>query len=60
MSQARNHVEKTQLSPEEKIKVTYFHLIKGIAQHTLADMFDVNIGRVNEAIDAVRQAVSDG
>jgi len=57
MSKARGHIDKTGLTPDEEIKVAYFHLIKGIAQHTLADMFDVNPGRIAEAIERVSRAV---
>src|SRR5262245_51280049 len=57
MALARGFEPKTDLTPHEKIKVAYFHLLRGIAQHTLADMFDVNGGRVAEAVGAVRKAV---
>jgi len=57
MTTARRHIDKTQLTPEEKLKAAYFHLIKGVAQHTLADMFDVNPGRVNTAIEEVSKAI---
>ncbi|RPH76005.1 hypothetical protein EHM76_00190 [bacterium] len=57
MAMARSFEPKGDLTPEEKIKVAYFHLLRGIAQHTLADMFDVNQGRVAEAVADIRKAV---
>ncbi|HEX8835381.1 MAG TPA: hypothetical protein VF748_00465 [Candidatus Acidoferrum sp.] len=53
---ARGYERKTDLTPLEQVKVTYFHLCRGVDQHILADVFDVNIGRVNEAIMAVKKA----
>lgn len=57
MTEARGYTRKANLTPEEKVKAAYFYLIRGIAQQVLADIFDVNMGRVNEAVDAVRGAV---
>jgi hypothetical protein len=44
------------LYPGDKLKIAYFHLVKGIAQHTLADMFNVNPGRIAEAIKPIAKA----
>ena len=55
--EARPPKNKTALTPNEKIKVAYFHLSRGVAQHLLADMFEVNAGRIAEAVEAVRKAV---
>ncbi|PWT73728.1 MAG: hypothetical protein C5B60_07810 [Chloroflexi bacterium] len=57
MTEARGHAAKTALTPREKLKVAYFYLVRGIAQQELADIFEVNQGRINEAIDDVRKAV---
>lgn len=57
MTEARGYERKAHLTPEEKVKVAYFYLIRGIPQQVLADLFDVNQGRVNEAIEAVRNAI---
>jgi hypothetical protein len=57
MAVARGFEPKGALTPQEKIKVAYFHLLRGVAQQTLADMFDVNGGRVAEAVADVRKAV---
>jgi hypothetical protein len=57
MTQKRGHVEKTDLTPREKVKAIYFHEIRGVAQQVLADMFEVNIGRVNEAIMDIKKAI---
>jgi hypothetical protein len=45
---------KTALTPREMLKAAYFHEIRGVPQHVLADIFEVNIGRVNEAVQAIR------
>ena len=50
-------ISKTQLTAEEKITVSWAHLVKGVDQHTLAAMYNVNPGRVAEAIAAVRDVV---
>lgn len=50
---------KTALTPRERIKVAYFYVCKNIPQATLADMFDVNAGRINEAIKAIEKAAQD-
>lgn len=57
MTERRGYVPKTELTPREKLKVAYFYLVRGVAQHVLADMFEVNAGRVAEAVEDVRAAV---
>jgi transposase-like protein len=57
MTQARGYERKAHLTPEEKLKVAYFYLLRGVAMHVLADMFDVNAGRVADAIREVRAAL---
>jgi hypothetical protein len=57
MTEARGYERKTSLTPEEKLKVAYFYLIRGVALQVLADMFDVNSARVAEAVGAVRTAL---
>jgi hypothetical protein len=54
---ARGHTLKTSLTREEKLKCIYFHEIRGVPQSVLADMFDVNPGRVAEAIAEIRAAL---
>lgn len=56
MATARGHEPKTDLLPSERLKCAYFHLVRGWSQQDLADLFNVNSARVNEAIDAVRKA----
>jgi hypothetical protein len=51
---------KTALTPAERIKCAYLHLVRGIAQHDLAVAFEVNMGRVNEAVIAIKKASSFG
>lgn len=57
MTEARGYERKGYLTPEEKLKVAYFHLLRGIAQSVLADMFDVNPGRAAEAVEQVKGAL---
>ena len=52
-----NMKPKTKLTANEKIEVTYWHLVRGYPQHDLAAMYKVNAGRVAEAITAIRDAV---
>jgi hypothetical protein len=54
MTEARGFVRKAHLTPEEKLKCAYFHMIRGFAQSDLADLFNVNSGRVAEAIMLIR------
>lgn len=49
-------VKKTNLTPTEQLRVAYLHLIDGLPQHTLAQVFGVNQGRVNEAVAIARRA----
>lgn len=58
MTEARHYDRKASLTPEEKLRAAYLHLIRGIAQHVLADVFDVNAGRIAEAVADVRKALN--
>lgn len=57
MSVRRGFVTKTALTPLEKIKAAYFYEVRGVGQQVLADMFEVNSGRINDAVMDVRKAV---
>ena len=48
--------KKSHLTPDEKLRAAYAHLINGVDQHHIAALFGVNAGRVNEAIQDVRKA----
>lgn len=48
---------KTQLTPDERIRAAYANLCCGVNQHTVAAMYGVNGGRVAEAITEVKKAV---
>jgi transposase len=50
---------KTHLTPDEKLRAAYAHLINGVDQHVIASLFGVNAGRVNEAIMVIRAAIAD-
>jgi hypothetical protein len=50
---------KQQLTERERIKCAYLHVICGVEQQNLAIAFEVNMGRVNEAIMAIELAASD-
>lgn len=51
--------EKTALTPEERIKAAYLHIVRGVSQQDIAVAFEVNSGRVAEAIMAQRMAAED-
>lgn len=47
---------KKSLTPQEVLMVAHAHLIGGVDQATLASMYGINQGRVNEAIQIIRNA----
>jgi len=47
------------LTPEERLTAAYSHIILGIDQQHVAMLMAVNMGRVNEAIQAIRIAMED-
>lgn len=47
------------LEPHEVLRVAFAHLILGIDQNHLATLFNVNSGRIAEAVMAVRWAVTN-
>jgi len=47
---------KTSLTFEEKITVAWAHYVRGINQHDLAALYNVNPGRVAEACGAIATA----
>lgn len=57
MTERRGFEPKTDLTPREKLKATYFYVIRGISQQVLADLFEVNQGRVNEAISEIAKTI---
>jgi hypothetical protein len=48
---------KAALTPAEKLRVAVAVLVDGFDQHKVAALMGVNMGRVNEAVVAVRQAI---
>jgi predicted XRE-type DNA-binding protein len=44
---------KRALTTQERIKAAYLHCVRGLMQHDIATAFEVNHGRVNEAIQAI-------
>lgn len=50
-------MSKTSLTPRDKLKVAFGHLIQGIPQQDLAMQYEVNLGRVNEAVRLVGSAL---
>jgi hypothetical protein len=50
---------KQELTPRERIKSAYLHIICGVEQQHLCIAFEVNIGRVSEAITAIEMAAED-
>lgn len=57
MAARKNNIGIASLTPEDKLKAAYYHLIGGLDQHLIAGMFFVNAGRVAEAVKDVRAAV---
>lgn len=51
--------KKTELTPQEVVMVAHAHLICGVDQHTLASMYGVNQGRVNEACVVMRETAEN-
>lgn len=49
----------TDLTERERIKCAYLHLIAGIEIMHLAIAFEVNMGRVSEAITAIELAAAN-
>jgi hypothetical protein len=58
--EARHAKEKTTLTTQEKIKAAYLHECRGIAQHVVAEILEVNPGRVATAIKDIREAANKG
>jgi hypothetical protein len=47
---------KPHLSPTEALAAAYFHLVVGLDQHLIAQLYRTNPGRVNAAVAAAREA----
>jgi len=54
---ARGYEEKTKLTPDEKLRVAFGYLCLGMSQHQLVALFNVNPGRINDAISDVREVL---
>jgi hypothetical protein len=54
----RGHEQKTELTPKEKLKAAAAYEVYGVPQHALAFIFEVNPGRIAEAITSVRNTVN--
>jgi hypothetical protein len=50
---------KKALTKQERIKCAYLHIIRNVPQQDLAIAFEVNSGRVNEAITAIETAAEN-
>jgi len=48
---------KTELTPGEKLRAAHAVIVNGIDQQVVAQIFNINIGRVNEACQAIRVAI---
>ena len=51
-----DYERKTALTFQEKITAAFMHFVRNIDQQDIAMMYGVNIGRVNEACKAIREA----
>lgn len=56
----RGHEQKTELTAKEKIKAAAAYEVYGVPQHALAFIFEVNPGRIAEAITEIRATVTGG
>ena len=50
---------KKNLTPRDRVKAAYLYIVEGLPQHVIAGIFEVNAGRVNEAIKAIQKAAAD-
>jgi hypothetical protein len=50
---------KTALTPKERIKCAYLHIIRGVPVQDLAIAYEVNTGRISEAISAIEKAIEN-
>ena len=50
---------KKSLTPQERIKCAYLHLIRNVPVQDLAIAYEVNTGRVSEAIAAIEKAIEN-
>lgn len=57
MTKRRGHEPKTDLTPDEKLRVGFAYLILGVASHHLAAMYGVNPGRIAGAVSEIRAAI---
>ena len=48
---------KTALTFEEKITAAFMHYVRQIDQQDIAMMYGVNMGRINEACNAIRKTL---
>jgi len=58
MSELKKTTPPTAFTPEEKLRVAFAHICLGVDQHTLSAMYGINPGRVAEAVNAVRSALT--
>ncbi len=52
-------IQKTDLTPVERLCVAYLHYARGIEQQDLAVAYNVNGGRISEACTALYKAAQD-
>lgn len=50
---------KKSLTPHERVKCAYLNLIRNVPVQDLAIAFEVNTGRISEAIAAVQKAIEN-
>jgi hypothetical protein len=50
---------KKALSRQERIKCAYLHCVRNVPMQDLAIAFEVNIGRVSEAVAAIKTAAEN-
>lgn len=50
---------KTDLTPEERIAAAYLSVVRNVPHQDLAVAFGVNMGRISEAVVAIRLTADD-
>jgi hypothetical protein len=50
-------MKKPYLTPEERLRVAYAHLVIGIDQQDLSAIFTTNVARIHEACKAIKLAM---
>lgn len=56
MTEARTATDTPSLAPRTQLKVAHAYFVLGVSQQQLATIFEVNSGRIAEAVKKARDA----